>query len=54
MFKAVLKSIAFVVLYFTISFILNIITNWIPWITPFLLIIAIIGLILTFYFENKE
>ena len=52
--KAIIKTIIFIAIYFIIGVVLDFILNLFPYSAPVLLILAIIGMILTFYFNDKE
>lgn len=52
--KAIIKTIIFVAIYFIVGVVLDFIINLLPYSAPVLLILAIIGMILTFYFNDKE
>lgn len=53
--KAILKVAIFVALIFVVNFILDLILGLANWIAPALLILAIIGLIATYYyFDDKD
>lgn len=53
--KAILKVAKFVALIFVVNFILDLILGLANWIAPVLLILAIIGLIATYYyFDDKD
>ncbi len=52
--KAILKVAVFVALLLAVDFILSLIIGAVPWIAPVLLVLAIIGAIAMYYFEDKE
>lgn len=52
--KAILKTAIFIALIFVASFILDLILGLASWIAPVLLIVAIIGLIATYYYSDDE
>lgn len=52
--KAILKTAIFIVSIFVTIFILDLILGLASWIAPVLLIVAIIGLIANYYFNDKD